>query len=43
MKTFKDSVLDICERINDEWGYQVDIRIRGEADIVKAEARVMLR
>ena len=39
MKTFKDSVLDICERRNDEWAYQVDIRICGEADIVKAEAR----
>ena len=39
MKTFKDSVLDICERRNGEWGYQVDIRIRGEADLVKAEAR----
>ena len=39
MKTFQDSVLDICERRNYEWGYQVDIRIRGEADLVKAVAR----
>ena len=37
IKTFKDSVLDICECRNDEWGYQVDTRIRGEADLVKAE------
>ena len=46
MKTFKDSVLDICERRNDKWGSQVDIRIRGEADLVnltlKAEARYKL-
>ena len=35
----KDSVLDICEPRNVEWGYQVDVRIRGEADLVKAEAR----
>ena len=33
MKIFKDSVLDICERRNDEWDYQVDIRIHGEADV----------
>ena len=41
MKTFKykDSILDVCERRNDEWGYQVDVRIRGVADLVKAEAR----
>ena len=39
MKTFKDSVLDSSARRNDEWDYQVDVRIRGEAGLIKAEAR----
>ena len=41
MKTFKDSVLDICERRNDEWGYQVDIRIRGKQILLRLKPDII--
>ena len=41
MKTFKDSVLNICERRNDEWGYQVDIRIRGKQILLRLKPDII--